>query len=294
VPYGVDTWIGGGALARVPRAPAERTPGPALRLSPPLLAWLRPLAGLPVDPAASCHGTGPGRPGWLDRRARDLLGEARTRGLVPPDGFPRLSPEVAAIVRSVAEPSLVVSAAHSAFGTVLQLQIRAGDVPVLVRPAADGLLEYEPQVGLDVATHLLARLDLLGRDEEPAPAERWEGTLAEDTYFALRRTDPGNAAAVDELTVAAGCPADLVRAAATPISMSRVEVVRREGAGTPAGPTAVLNDELAWIDGGVFGLWTVHTGEPGRDRPAGVSVRRSSAAEVAARLTRAVWAQEGC
>lgn len=92
-----------------------------------------------------------------------------------------------------------------------------------------------------------------------------------------------------------GCPLDLVRAAAAPIAVGRVEVVRREGAGLATGPTNVAVTEVAWIDGGAHGLWTVRTAELGSDGELlAVAVRRDSPGALVGELTRAIRAEEGC
>lgn len=187
-------------------------------------------------------------------------------------------------------PSLVVSAAHSALGAVRRLQVRVGEVTVLLHPAPPGH-PGEWQRGavtdeLDIATYLAAHLDLSGREDEPVPAERWAGILPVSRYAALRRADPRNA---DALAASAGCPAGLVRALAEPVALSRVEVVRRDGAARGTGPATVGADELAWVDGGDDGLWTVRPGDADE-----VLVGRGTPAEVTAELAGMVRAAEGC
>jgi hypothetical protein len=217
--------------------------------------------------------------------------------------------------RAERAPSLVVSAAHSALGAVRRLQVRVGEVTVLLSPDPGADAGDRPPTGsgaastaaggtgraaagaagwirdavsdeLDIGAHLAAQLDLAGREAEDGPAERWSGTLPVSRYAALRTADPGNA---DALARSAGCPAALVRALATPVSLSRVEVVRRDGAARGTGPTTVVTDELAWVDGGGDGLWTVRP-----DGPDGVAVGRGTPAEVAAALAGMVRAAEGC
>jgi hypothetical protein len=199
--------------------------------------------------------------------------------------------------RAERAPSLVVSAAHSAFGAVRRLQVRVGEVTVLLSPAQPpgpgpetggpaGWVRDAVADELDIGAHLAAHLDLLGRDAEDGPGERWAGTLPVSRYAAFRTADPDHA---DELARSAGCPAALVRALARPLSLSRVEVVRRDAAGRGTGPTTVSTGELAWVDGGDDGLWTV--------RPGGaedVTVGRGTPAEVAAELAGMVRAAEGC
>jgi hypothetical protein len=68
-----------------------------------------------------------------------------------------------------------------------------------------------------------------------------------------------------------------------------VEVVRRDGAARPSGPTTVVTEELAWVDGGADGLRTVRPGGPDD-----VAIDRGSPAEVAAALAGMVRAAEGC
>jgi hypothetical protein len=205
--------------------------------------------------------------------------------------------------RAERAPSLVVSAAHSAFGAVRRLQVRVGEVTVLLSPAqTPGRRPETGETGeaggpagwvrdavadeLDIGAHLAAQLDLLGRDTEDGAGERWAGTLPVSRYVAFRTSDPGHA---DALARSAGCPAALVRALARPVSLSRVEVVRRDGAARGSGPTTVSTDELAWVDGGDDGLWTVRPG--GADD---VTIGCGTPAEVAAELAGMVRAAEGC
>ena len=115
---------------------------------------------------------------------------------------------------------------------------------------------------------------------------RWDGRLPISRYAALRTADPGDA---DALARTAGCPAELVRALARPVSLSRVEVVRRDGAGRGTGPSTVGTDELAWVDGGDDGLWTVRP-----DGPDEVLLGRGTPDEVTAALAGMVRAAEGC
>lgn len=182
-------------------------------------------------------------------------------------------------------PSLVVSAAHSALGAVTRLQVRVGEVTVLRSPTEAGWERAAVTDELDIAAHLAARMDLVGRGGESA-TDRWDGTLPVSRYAAFRTADPDNA---DALARSAGCPAALVRALARPVSLSRVEVVRRDGAARGTGPTTVSTDELAWVDGGDDGLWTVRPGGPDD-----VTIRRGTPDEVAAALAGLVRAVEGC
>ena len=219
--------------------------------------------------------------------------------------------------RAERAPSVVVSAAHSAFGAVRRLQVRLGEVAVVLHPAPpapsapgtvpvgaaaatrppagqpagragadDGWVRAQVSADLDVAAHLITQLDLAGREDEGAPAQRWSGTVAIGRYASLRRADPADAAA---LAVATGCPVELVRALADPVALSRVEVLRRDGAARGTGPGTVGTDELAWVDGGPSGLWTVRP----EDADA-VRIARGTPAEVAAELAGMVRAAEGC
>jgi hypothetical protein len=190
-------------------------------------------------------------------------------------------------------PSLVVSAAHSALGAVMRLQVRVGEVTVLLAPTEAGWERAGVADELDIAAHLAARMDLVGRDAErsaapggESPADRWDGTLPIARYAAFRTADPDHA---DALARSAGCPAELVRALARPVSLSRVEVVRRDGAARGTGPTTVRTDELAWVDGGDDGLWTVRPGGPDD-----VTIGRGTPDEVTAALAGLVRAAEGC
>ena len=183
-------------------------------------------------------------------------------------------------------PSLVVSAAHSALGAVRRLQIRVGDVTVLLSPGEPGWVREAVTDELDIGAYLAARLDLAGRDGEQGPDDRWAGTLPVSGYAAFRAADPGHA---DTLARAAGCPAELVRSLAGPVALSRVEVVRRDGAARGTGPSTVVTDELAWVDGGADGLWTVRPGGPDE-----VAIGRGTPAEVAAALAGMVRAAAGC
>jgi hypothetical protein len=187
--------------------------------------------------------------------------------------------------RAEQAPSLVVSAAHSTLGAVTRLQVRVGEVTVLLSPAEAGWERAGASDELDIAAHLAGRLDLVGRGGESAP-ERWNGRLPVSRYAGLRTVDPGDA---DALARSAGCPAELVRALARPVSLSRVEVVRRDGAGRGTGPSTVVTDELAWVDGGEDGLWTVRPGGPDE-----VEVGRGTPDEVTATLAGMVRAAEGC
>jgi len=187
--------------------------------------------------------------------------------------------------RAEQAPSLVVSAAHSALGAVMRLQVRVGEVIVLLSPAEAGWERAGVTDELDVAAHLTARMDLVGRSGERA-ADRWDGTLPVSRYAAFRTADPHDA---DALARSAGCPAALVRALARPVSLSRVEVVRRDGAARGTGPTTVSTDELAWVDGGDDGLWTVRPGGPDD-----VTIGRGTPDEVTAALAGLVRAAEGC
>jgi len=188
--------------------------------------------------------------------------------------------------RAERAPSLVVSAAYSALGAVRRRQVRVGEVAVLLAPGAPGWVREEVLDRIDLGAHLAAELDLVDRyDEECGPAG-WAGTLPLARYAAFRSADPEEA---DTLARAAGCPAELVRALAGPIALGRVEVVRRDGAARPGGPTRVVTDELAWVDGGADGLWTVRPGGPDD-----VAIDRGSPAEVATALAGMVRGAEGC
>jgi len=187
--------------------------------------------------------------------------------------------------RAERAPSLVVSSAYSALGAVRRRQIRIGEVTVLLAPAGPGWVREAVIGEIDLDAHLAAELDLAGRDgEEDGPG--WTGTLPVACYAALRTTDPGDA---DPLARAAGCPAELVRSLAGPVALGRVEVVRRDDAARPGGPTTVVTHELAWVDGGVDGMWTVRPG--GSDE---VTIDRASPAEVAAGIAGMVRAAQGC
>jgi hypothetical protein len=187
--------------------------------------------------------------------------------------------------RAEQAPSLVVSAAHSALGAVTRLQVRVGEVTVLLFPTEAGWERAGVTGELDIAAHLAARMDLVGRGGESA-GDRWDGTLPVSRYAALRTADPDDA---DALARSAGCPPALVRALARPVSLSRVEVVRRDGAARGGGPTTVSTDELAWVDGGDDGLWTVRP-----EGPDDVAIGRGTPSEVAAALAGLVRAAEGC
>jgi hypothetical protein len=182
-------------------------------------------------------------------------------------------------------PSVVVSAAHSALGAVRRLQVRLGEVAVLLSPAPSGWRRDAVAERLDVGAHLAAQLDLAGRDEAE-PAGGWAGTLPVSRYAAFRTAEPDHA---DALARSAGCPPELVRALAGPVALSRVEVVRRDGAALPTGPTRVVTDELAWVDGGCDGLWTVRP-----DGPDDVAIGRGTPAGVTAALAGMVRAAQGC
>jgi hypothetical protein len=198
--------------------------------------------------------------------------------------------------RAQRSPSLVVSAVHSALGAVRRLQVRVGEVTVLLspgggpprgaEPAGPGWVRDAVTDELDIGAHLAAELDLAGRAAEDAPERRWAGTLPVSRYAAFRTADPADA---DALARSADCPAELVRALARPVALSRVEVVRRDGAARGTGPTTVVTDELAWVDGGDDGLWTVRP-----DGPDEVAIGRGTPAEVAAELAGMVRAAEGC
>jgi hypothetical protein len=188
--------------------------------------------------------------------------------------------------RAERAPSLVVSTAHSTLGAVRRRQIRVGDVTILLAPGSPGWVREAVVDEIDLGAHLAAELDLAGRDGEDDPGERWGGTLPVARYTAFRAADPGDA---DPLARAAGCPPELVRSLASPVALGRVEVVRRDGAARPTGPSTVVTDELAWVDGGADGLWTVRPGGP-HD----VAIDRGGPAEVAATLAGMVRAAEGC
>lgn len=187
--------------------------------------------------------------------------------------------------RAEQAPSVVVSAAHSALGVVTRLQVRVGEVTVVMVPTDTGWERAAVAGDLDIAAHLAARMDLVERGGE-SPPQRWDGALPVSRYAALRTADPGDA---DALAGSAGCPAALVRALARPVSLSRVEVVRRDGAARGTGPTTVGADELAWVDGGGDGLWTVRPGGPDD-----VRISSGTPAEVTAALAGLVRAAEGC
>jgi hypothetical protein len=206
--------------------------------------------------------------------------------------------------RAERSPSLLVSAAHSALGAVRRLQVRVGEVTVLL--SSGGGTPLSPDGGtlrraelavrgwvrdavideIDIGAHLAAELDLAGRRAEDAPQRRWAGTLPVSRYAAFRTADPADA---DALARSADCPAELVRALARPVALSRVEVVRRDGAARGTGPITVVTDELAWVDGGDDGLWTVRP-----DGPDEVAIGGGTPAEVAAELAGMVRAAEGC
>jgi hypothetical protein len=198
--------------------------------------------------------------------------------------------------RAERAPSLVVSTAHSALGAVRRRQVRVGEVTVLLSPdggtrrgagpGAPGWVRDAVTDELDIGAHLAAELDLVGRGAEDAPQRRWAGTLPVSRYAAFRTADPADA---DALARSADCPAELVRALARPVALSRVEVVRRDGAARGTGPTTVVTDELAWVDGGDDGLWTVRPGGPDE-----VAIGRGTPAEIAAELAGMVRAAEGC
>jgi hypothetical protein len=187
--------------------------------------------------------------------------------------------------RAEEAPSLVVSAAHSALGAVTRLQVRVGAVTELLSPTEAGWERAGVTGELDIAAHLAARMDLVGRSGELV-TDRWDGTLPISRYAAFRTADPDDA---DALARSAGCPAALVRALARPVSLSRVEVVRRDGAARGSGPATVSTDELAWVDGGDDGIWTVRPGGPDD-----VRIGRGTPAEVTAALAGLVRAAEGC
>jgi hypothetical protein len=188
--------------------------------------------------------------------------------------------------RAERAPSLVVSTAHSTLGAVRRRQVRVGEVTVLLAPRPPGWVREGVVDEIDLGAHLAAELDLTGRDGEDSPGERWSGTLPVARYAAFRTADPGDA---DTLARAVGCPPELVRSLAGPVALGRVEVVRRDGAARPTGPSRVGTEELAWVDGGADGLWTVRPGGPDD-----VAIGRGGPAEVAAALAGMVRAAEGC
>ena len=69
--------------------------------------------------------------------------------------------------REEQDPSLVVSAAHSALGAVTRLQVRVGAVTVLLSPTEAGWERAGVSDELDIAAHLAGRLDLVGRSGSP-------------------------------------------------------------------------------------------------------------------------------
>ena len=145
--------------------------------------------------------------------------------------------------RAERAPSLVVSTAHSTLGAVRRRQIRVGEVTVLLAPGSPGWVREAVVDEIDLGAHLAAELDLAGRGRRGRrPGRRWAGTLPVARYAALpdapTRTTP------TPLARAAGCPAELVRSLASPVALGRVEVVRRDGAARPSGPTTVVTDEL--------------------------------------------------
>ncbi len=191
------------------------------------------------------------------------------------------------VERAERAPSLVVSTALSALGAVRRRQVRVGEVTVLLAPGAPGWVREAVVDEIDLGPHLAAELDLAGRDgEDGDPGGRWAGTLPVAGFVSFRTADPHDA---DTLARASGCPPELVRSLAGPVALGRVEVVRRDGAARPGGPTMVVTDELAWVDGGADGLWTVRPGGPDD-----VAIDRGSPAEVAAALAGMVRAAEGC
>lgn len=113
--------------------------------------------------------------------------------------------------------------------------------------------------GIDLGARLAAELDLTGRIGEDEPGERWAGTLPVARYAAFRTADSGDA---DALARSSGCRPALVRSLAGPDALGRVDVVRRDGAARLTGPTTIVTDELAWVDGGPDGLWTVRPHGP--------------------------------
>ena len=191
------------------------------------------------------------------------------------------------VERAERAPSLVVSSAHSALGAVRRRQVRVGEVTVLLAPGPPGWVREAVVDEIDLGAHLAAELDLAGRDgEDDDPDGGWAGTLPVARYAAFRTADPHDA---DTLARAAGCPPELVRSLAGAVALGRVEVVRRDGAARPGGPITVVTEELAWVDGGADGLWTVRPGGPDD-----VAIDRGSPAQLAAALAGMVRAAEGC
>ena len=191
------------------------------------------------------------------------------------------------VERAERAPSLVVSSAHSALGAVRRRQVRVGEVTVLLAPGPPGWVREAVVDEIDLGAHLAAELDLAGRDgEDGDPGAGWAGTLPAARYAAFRTADPHDA---DTLARAAGCPPELVRSLASPVALGRVEVVRRDGAARPGGPITVVTEELAWVDGGADGLWTVRPGGPDD-----VAIDRGSPAQLAAALAGMVRAAAGC
>lgn len=188
--------------------------------------------------------------------------------------------------RAERAPSLVVSTAHSTLGAIRRRQIRVGEVTVLLAPGSPGWVREAVVDEIDLGAHLAAELDLAGRDGEDHPGECWGGRLPAARYAAFRTAGPRDA---DTLAGAAGCPPELVRSLASPVALGRVEVVRRDGPARPTGPSTVVTEELAWVDGGADGLWTVRPGGPDD-----VAIDRGGPAEVAAALAGMVRAAEGC
>ena len=184
-------------------------------------------------------------------------------------------------------PSLVVSTAHSALGAVRRLQVRVGDVTVLLSPAGPGWVREAVADELDIGAHLAACLDLAGRDGEQGPDDRWSGTLPVSRYAAFRTAEPRACRHARPRRRLPG------RAGAVAGRPGRARAGSRSCAGTarPAAPVpaTVVTDELAWVDGGADGLWTVRPGGPDE-----VAIGRGTPAEVAAALAGMVRAAEGC
>ncbi len=184
-------------------------------------------------------------------------------------------------------PSLVISTAHSALGAVRRRQVRVGAVTVLLAPDAPGWVREAVVDEIDLGAHLAA-----------------DSTWPAGTARTTTRTAAGPARCRSPATRPSGPPTRTTpapspaRPAARPSWSARWparsrSVGSRWCAGTArpgrSGPTTVVTDELAWVDGGADGLWTVRPGGPDD-----VAIDRGTPAEVAAALAGMVRAAEGC